>query len=307
MKIAVIGLGDIAAKAYLPVLGVREGVEIQLVSRSAETVRCFQNQYRIEQGTTDLAEVERWKPDGAFVLSPSPTHFEIVKYLLEAGIDVFVEKPATMHAAETRTLTELAASKECVFMVGFNRRYAPLHQQARARWGDRSIGFATFEKHRASTWHPRLDEHYVEDAIHQIDVLRYFCGDGRAVSTQVETRDGLVAVAISTVALERGGYAQVLTSTQAGGWQERYALHGDLASLTIDAFERVRFVTPEEELCWGETYASAWKTTLEARGFTGQIEHFLECVTERKEPNTSGREALKTQLLLEEMLAVVQV
>ena len=307
MKLAVIGLGDIAKKAYMPVLGVREGVEILLSSRSAESVRRFQTQYRIERGTTDLNELVRWKPDGAFMLSPSPTHFELVKFLLESGIDVFVEKPPTLRAAETRILTELAEAKERVFMVGFNRRFAPLHQQARAEWGGRSIAYAAFEKHRSGTWHPDLDEQYIDDTIHQIDILRFYCGEGRAVSTQVEIRDNLVRVAISTVALERGGYAQGMTSTQSGGWQERYTLHGDRTSLHVDAFERVRFVTPESERCWGETYASAWKTTLEARGFTGQIEHFIECVKERKEPVTSGRDALKTMLLLEEMLSVLQV
>ncbi|HZW05147.1 MAG TPA: Gfo/Idh/MocA family oxidoreductase, partial [Anaerolineaceae bacterium] len=114
MKVAVIGLGGIASKAYLPVLGVREDLELQLVSRTAETVRCFQDQYRIPFGATDLAEVEAWKPDAAFVLTPSPTHFEIAHRLLAAGIDVFIEKPATLHARQTRILAELAETRERV-------------------------------------------------------------------------------------------------------------------------------------------------------------------------------------------------
>jgi virulence factor len=303
MRIAIIGLGGIAAKAYLPLLTVWEGIEVLLCSRTPATVEQLQAQYRLPQGTTDLDELLSWEPQAAFVLTPSPTHRVIAGQILEAGVDVFVEKPATMRSAETQELAELAEARERVLMVSFNRRYAPLHRQARELWGDRAVGLCVLEKHRPSAAHPDLFSNYIDDTIHVIDLLRFFCGDGEVVGTVQHRRQGRLVGAVSTVALLGGGYGMVVTSLQAGRWTERYALHGDGTTMYLDAFSRLRLITEEGEQVWEEDYASTWKTTLEARGFANQVAHFFECVRSRRQPLTSGWEALKTQLLLEEMVS----
>jgi virulence factor len=303
MRVAIIGLGDIAAKAYLPLLTTWEGVEILLCSYTTATVGRLQAQYRLLGGTTDLDELLSLEPQAAFVLTPSPTHRAIAGRMLEAGVDVFVEKPVTMHSAETRELAELAEARERVLMVSFNRRYAPLHRQARELWGDRAVGLCVLEKHRSSAAHPDLFSNYIDDTIHIIDLLRFFCGDGEVVGTVQHKRQGRLVGAVSMVALQGGGYGMVVTSLQAGRWTERYTLHGDGATMYLDAFSRLRLVTEEGEQVWEEDYAGSWKTTLEARGFADQVAHFFECVRSRKQPLTSGWEALKTQLLLEAMVA----
>jgi virulence factor len=302
MRVAIIGLGDIARKAYLPLLTAWEGIEVLLCSRTPATVGRLQAQYHLPRGTTDLDELLSWKPQAAFVLTPSPTHRTIAGRILEAGVDVFVEKPATMRSAETRELAELANARERVLMVSFNRRYAPLHRQAQELWGDRAVGLCVLQKHRASAAHPDLFSNYIDDTIHIIDLLRFFCGDGEVMGTVQQLRQGRLVGAISTVALQ-GGYGMVVTSLQAGRWTERYALHGDGASMYLDAFSTLRLVTEEGERVWEEDYAGTWTLTLEARGFAGQIAHFFECVRSREQPLTSGWEALKTQLLLEAMVA----
>jgi virulence factor len=303
IRVAIIGLGGIARKAYLPLLTAWEGVELLLCSRTPAAVKQSQAQYRLPRGTISMDELLRWEPQAAFVLTPSPTHRAIAGRLLEAGVDVFVEKPATMGSAETQGLAELADARGRVLMVGFNRRYAPLHHQARALWGDRAVGLCVLQKHRASAAHPDLFSNYIDDTIHIIDLLRFFCGDGEVVSTVQQVNQGRVVDAASTVALQGGGYGMVVTSLQAGRWIEQYALHGDGASMYVDAFSRLRLVTGEEEQVRGEVWAGTWTPTLKARGFADQIAHFFDCIRTRQQPLTSGWEALKTQRLLEEMVA----
>ena len=303
MRVAIIGLGGIARKAYLPLLATWEGIEVLLCSRTPAIVERLQAQYRLPRGTTDLDELLSWKPQAAFVLIPSPTHRAIAGRMLEAGVDVFVEKPATMHSAETQELARLADARGLVLMVSFNRRYAPLHRQARELWGDRTVGLCVLEKHRASAAHPDLFSNYIDDTIHIIDLLRFFCGDGEVVGTVQQMCQGRLVGAVSTVALQGGGYGMVVTSLQAGRWTERYTLHGDGASMYLDAFSRLRLIAGKEERVWGEGWAGTWTPTLEARGFADQIAHFFDCVRARKQPLTSGWEALKTQRLLEEMVA----
>jgi len=59
------------------------------------------------------------------VVTPSHTHFKVVKAMLEAGKNVYVEKPISTVAQEAKDLTELAHKKGLVLMVGHLLLYHP--------------------------------------------------------------------------------------------------------------------------------------------------------------------------------------
>jgi len=303
MRVGVIGLGGIARKAYLPVLTCLEGIELMFCSRTPATVTRLQSQYRVSRGATSLDEVLAWKPEAAVVLTPTSDHKATVTRLLRGGVDVFVEKPATMCSADTHELAKVADELGRVLMVGFNRRYAPLHQKARAVWGDRLATLCLLEKQRVSPLHVDLRNQYLDDTIHLIDLLRWFCGDATAVQSVHQVRDARLVSAASTLRLPGGGCGVVATSLQSGHWSERYALHGDGASLYVEAFNCVRLIDAEGEHRW-EASQGSWTRMLEQRGFVGQIAHFSECVRTRQQPDTNAWEAWRTQRLLEDMIAM---
>lgn len=302
-RIAIIGLGSIAQKAYLPILATWKGIELLLCSRTASVVEGLQAQYRVRRGTTRLEEALAWQPQAAFVLTSTAAHADIASQLLAAGADVYLEKPAALTSQQAHQLSQQAEAGKRILMVGFNRRYAPLHRLGRELWGERQVDIAVFQKHRSGGFHPDLSVHYTEEMIHIIDMLRFFCGEGQPVQTAYEQNDRF-SWGASAVALQGGGHASLLASMGAGHWSETYALHGEDASLYVDAFTRVVWINRGEQRVWEETYASSWKTTLEGRGFQGEIAHFLECVESRANPQTDGWEALKTQRLTEALIAL---
>lgn len=59
------------------------------------------------------------------VVTPSHTHYKVVKAMLEAGKNVYVEKPISTVAQEAKDLTELAHAKGLVLMVGHLLLYHP--------------------------------------------------------------------------------------------------------------------------------------------------------------------------------------
>lgn len=301
-RLAILGLGGIAQKAYLPLLATREGVDLFLHSRRSEVIRDTMRRYRLTSGSADFQDLLRWKPQGAFVLTPSPTHFDLAKALLENGVDVFVEKPLTLHSHQALELNRLAQTQGRILMVGFNRRFAPLHQQARRLWGQRAVGLCVLQKHRPEAAHESLSGNYIDDTIHQIDLLRFFCGEATALITHFRQQTGRMTGAISLARLASGGFACVLTNLQAGRWSETYTLHGDRATLHIQAFLEATLVTPLGEQPLRVDTMAGWLPSLEIRGFTQEIDHFLECIDNRTEPHTSGAEAWKTQQLLEDMV-----
>ena len=59
------------------------------------------------------------------VVTPSHTHYKIVKTMLEAGKHVYVEKPISTVAKEAKDLMDLANEKGLVLMVGHLLLYHP--------------------------------------------------------------------------------------------------------------------------------------------------------------------------------------
>lgn len=78
-KVGIIGLGDIAQKAYLPVVTAHEQIEIAgIMSRSSATVESTGTKYRIPNQFTDLTDLLRCDLDAVFVHTPTETHFAAV-------------------------------------------------------------------------------------------------------------------------------------------------------------------------------------------------------------------------------------
>ncbi len=304
LNVAILGGGGIARKAYLPLLLTWPGIHIAgLYSRTQETVDEVQAGWPVDFGTTRLEALLERQPQAAFVLTATPSHFDLARQLLEAGVDVYIEKPATESSSTARELADLAKRRGRVLMTGFNRRYALLYRQAKELFGARHIQLCMVEKHRPSAFHTNLFNNYLDDTIHQIDLLRFFCGDARPVHTSYELRDGKLVGALSVTELEQGGLGLVSTSLAAGAWQEKATLHGNGLTVEVSAFRELRVKYRDREEIYGLDRPGRWLPELKERGFSGAIEQFFECVRTRQAPQTDGYEAARTQELLEAMVA----
>jgi len=294
-----------AQRAYLPVLANLETVDLAVImSRRPEQVERLRTAYHVLDGVSGLSDFIRQDLQAAVVLTPSPTHFEIVKTLLQAGVDVLVEKPATLSSRETALLGELADQGGRVFMIAFNRRFAPLYRQAKDLFAGRRVTLCTAEKHRERAVNSSLFNHYSEEAIHMVDLLRWYGGEAHAVSTRSLMRGGKLTDAASLIAFEGNGIGVLTASLEGGGWMERVTLHGEGLSVQVDAFRELRVLHGKEEKVSGREMAADWLTSQHIRGFEQLITHFIDCVQKRTTPYTSAQEAFRTQLLLEQMVAV---
>jgi predicted dehydrogenase len=63
--------------------------------------------------------------DCAVVATPTISHYEIARELLEAGCDVMIEKPITATPDEAKKLIDLASAKNRIIQVGHVERYNP--------------------------------------------------------------------------------------------------------------------------------------------------------------------------------------
>lgn len=300
LKIAVIGAGDIARKAYLPLLRTWPGTRIiGLFSRTQDTVDRVCRDWQINFGTTRLDELLGLHPDAVIVLTNTTSHYEVTRQVLEAGVDVFLEKPATVSSIQTKALAEQAVANGRVLMVGFNRRYAPLYRQAKEYFNGHKILQIVVEKHRPAAFHVSLYNNYLDDTIHIIDLVRFFCGEVQPVHTSYTMRQGRVVNALSVMALPDGGNALVLTCLQAGSWQERVTIHGEKQTVEVSAFRELRVKRPDREDVYGGDRPGRWQSELTERGFLGEITHFFDCVRSRATPTPDAYDAARTEKLVE--------
>jgi virulence factor len=112
-------------------------------------------------------------------------------------------------------------------------------------------------------------------------------------------REGKLIGALSIAKPEEGGLAVVLTSLQAGSWQERVTLHGDSLTAEVTAFRELIVKHEDRVEVFGPDRPGRWIPELVERGFHGAIEHFFHCVREGETPETDGHEGFRTQELVE--------
>jgi virulence factor len=216
VKVGCIGLGDIAQKAYLPVLGSRPGLELHLHTRTRATLDRVGAAYRIpeHQRHTDLDSLLAAGPDAAFVHAATAAHAEIVSRLLEAGVPTYVDKPLAYDYAESERLVRLAEERAVSLAVGFNRRYAPGYAQCVEHPRDLIL----MQKNRVGL--PEDPRTLVlDDFIHVVDTLRFLVpGTVEQVDVRARIRDGLMHHVV--LQLSGDGFTAIGTMNRMSGSTE---------------------------------------------------------------------------------------
>ena len=126
---------------------------------------------RVFQRLDELAQ----NADAAVVATPTVTHSEVGCRLIEAGLDVLVEKPIAHEPAAGRALVEAAARRGRILQVGHLERFNPAVTALGAVIGAPLF----FEIHRLSEFTPRcLDVDVVLDLmIHDVDIVLALTGE----------------------------------------------------------------------------------------------------------------------------------
>jgi UDP-2-acetamido-3-amino-2,3-dideoxy-glucuronate N-acetyltransferase len=118
------------------------------------------------------------KVDGAVVVTPAETHFELCRKLLEDGKDVFVEKPITLQSRDAAALADLADQRGRILQVGHIFRFDPASQWLREAIGQGKFGRLKILRGNFSGFkRPRNDSGVTfADAIHFVDLFNFCLG-----------------------------------------------------------------------------------------------------------------------------------
>ena len=233
----------------------------------------------------------------ASVAVPTEQHAAIAQRLLDAGIDVLVEKPMARAVAEADQMIATAERRGRVLQIGHLERFNPAVEAARAI--ARSPLF--FEAHRLSPFSPRsLDVDVVMDLmIHDLDIVLSLVESEveeiRAVGLAVLTPK--FDIANVRVAFANGCVANFTASR-----------------VSTERVRKLRWFQPQEYISVDYARQDAVVITVEKAGplpmlshrrlapaqqepLRRQLESFLMAVRERRTPEVSGNDGRRALLL----------
>ncbi|WP_051229301.1 Gfo/Idh/MocA family protein [Paludibacterium yongneupense] len=298
VRVAIVGLGGIAQKVYLPILSrARQWELVGAYSPDRQKTTLLCRDYRIRPFAS-LAELSG-ECDIAFVHSSTSSHYEVADFLLRHGVHVYVDKPLADTLPQAEALLELARRQRLGLMVGFNRRFAPFYQPARQLMT--AAASVRFEKHRLDGIGNSLRFTLFDDYLHLLDTVLWLCdGEMTLLAGQINASTDGELVFASHVFRHRDAMVTIAMHRAAGTRMET------LDVVARDTVLRVRDLNRMEQELRGTTRvenAGNWQSVLELRGFAPMVEHVLECVANQTEASIGGEQALIAQRWMENLLA----
>jgi predicted dehydrogenase len=230
--------------------------------------------------------------DGAVVATPTTSHFEVASELLEAGVDVMVEKPITSTAEEAQRLVDLAAKHRRIVQVGHVERYNPAIVAVASLVGASRY----FEAERLGVFVPRsLDVDVLLDLmIHDLNLvlslLKQKVVDVRAVGVPVLTDK--VDITNVRLELENGAVANLTASRVSQERVRKQRFFGSDFYLSVDTKEQeVKGYRLVEEGGVRRVRPFDFEVT-KKEPLRAENDAFLQCVRDRSRPIVSAEDGL---------------
>lgn len=299
MRIAMVGLGDIAQKAYLPIIATLSDVEVVLCSRNGSHLERLAASNRIRQFTTDIGELASMNIDAALVHTATESHESVVSRLLEFGAHVYVDKPLAYTLREAQRMVALAESTNRLLMVGFNRRYAPMYEGLVDK-PDRRIVIMQKNRHAQADLARRV---VFDDFIHVVDTLR-FLAPGPIEESRVV--GGTCSGRLDHIVLHLNGPGFNLLGSMnrdSGIAEEILEVMSPGNKWLVQSLSKTTHYYAGAERV---ATAGDWDTVLWRRGFPQIIRHFVDCIRTNSAPRQSAQDALATHAFCEQIVTQLE-
>jgi predicted dehydrogenase len=309
VRVAFIGCGSLANRVHYPSLASFDDVELVAccdlsAGRGEETGRRFD----IPRVYIDYQQmIEETAPHAVYVILRPHQLFDPLRWVIQRGLPVFLEKPPGVTLGQTRSLANLADKHGALTMVGFNRRFIPLLVECRRtieEQGPIIQTVATFYKHMLDQ--PQYYEGAVDlltsDVIHCLDTLRWLCGEVERVVSDVSWHYADYPSGFNALfRFEGGATGHLLNSYKVGTRVHTFELHTRGASAFVDPDSVARMYADNGAMVQAlDTREVAGSDDFRVYyGFTGESRHFIDCVQEGNLPQTHLGDAVRSMELVD--------
>ncbi len=249
--------------------------------------------------------------DAVVISTPAVNHYTAVGEALNAGKDVFVEKPLALRRTEGEQLVELAERRKQVLMVGHILQYHPAVRKMKDLVASGYVGKLQYVySNRLNIGKVRSEENILWSfAPHDISVILMLLGE---LPSSVYAQGGnylnynIADVTMTTLTFDSGVRGHVFVSWLHPYKEQRLVVVGDKKMLVFDdtqPHDKLRAFPHQVE--WLDRRPVAQKAEAEVipvptdEPLKLECQHFLDCLSSRKTPLTDGRESLGVLTVLE--------
>ena len=262
-------------------------------------------------------------PEGVIIATPNGTHPAVAEVCTREALDMLIEKPIANTVPEAEAIVQSADEAGCQVLVGHHRRHNPLIQEARGIVQDGTLGRLVAVSLLWALLKP--DDWYEVDwrcrrpsggpvmvnLVHDLDVLRFICGEIREVYAQsassargLEVEDSLSI----TLSFASGALGSILASDavpspwsyELASGENPYYFHTSENSCYFLG-TRASLAFPKMELWhYADAVRAGWQHPLEqsrrkvagADPLVRQLEHFCRVVRRKELPLVDGHDGV---------------
>jgi predicted dehydrogenase len=322
VRLAIIG-GGVIGRRHAGVIDQDPTVELVAIADPAETGKALAADMNVPlyAGAEEMFASE--KIDGVIVSTPTELHFPPTMAALEAGAHVLVEKPIMPTVEQAEQVVAKSQERDLQVLVGHHRRYYPQVHKAREIVQSGQLGKLIAV---SGQWNARKNVNYYDpdwrkkwqagpiltNLIHEMDSLRYICGDVESISAEVshealnfEKEDAAAMV----MRFRNGAIGTFVISDQtASPWAWEFAT-GETSFFPKTGQNAVRFMGTDAALdfpnlvLWHHrSNVPDWNHVIESEdmphdltnAYASQIAHFSAVIRGDEEPRITARDGTDT-------------
>lgn len=329
LKLGVVGCGVHSTANILSTLHLLRQPIQAVAARHIEHAQDAAERFGIKHAYSSYREMlDKESLDAVFVITSADSQADIVKDCLNSGAHVFVEKPLGMNEAAALEVANLADDLNKKVMLGFMKRFSPSYvkmKEIMSNTPDFGKALSFMGMFAITSGRPGWDNNVFTKVggIHYVDLMRFLFGEvidihGYTNSVDVEVDN------IFTMRFDSG----IMGSMFFGGipaWKrhwEEICVSGTKGFVKVDNMTSLRYHYDEPVT----TKGSRWKTMdekdcvltsvntsssggwrdLYLNGYVGEIEHFLDCLLNDKQPICNARDNVKTMALCDKIVACLK-
>jgi UDP-N-acetylglucosamine 3-dehydrogenase len=123
--------------------------------------------------------LDKERLDGCLVCTPTKTHADVAKKVMEHSINTFVEKPMSFSSKECEEMTQIAKNKKLILTAGYVERFNPAVSDTRKIVEDRMYGDPMMiEFHRENRMPAHIKDVGIiyDTSVHDIDAAMFLFG-----------------------------------------------------------------------------------------------------------------------------------
>lgn len=255
--------------------------------------------------------LENPEVEAVVISTPAATHYSLVKETLQAGKDVFVEKPIALNYREGEELVSLAKEKDKILMVGHILDYHPAITKLKEMIDKGELGKINYiYSNRLNLGKFRTEENILWSfAPHDISIILHLLNE---MPQEVSAHGGnylnpnVTDVTVTNLDFPSGAKAHIFVSWLHPYKEQKLVIIGDKKMIMFDDVDPDnKLFLYEHKIDWIERLpVPRPEGTLPVKiekeePLKKECEHFIECLKSRKAPKTDGNEGLRVLKILE--------